>query len=462
MLNDSFARCKSLFADNADTVLRAQENRLRRVVLQKGNLVSNVRMNSRGVNARVTIEGVAGLSSLAECTPEAAETVLKAATRDAMFLHNHAPKNKPMLPSPCAGLILPEGAIVDTEQQRCIDLCRAVDEYVVKSCPKLVSRTVVYTEDSMDKIIYTSHACDGHVVYPRSYVYVMMTAEAQDGAPVELFQAFGGAGSFNDHFECLDDIKKGVDDLYEKVLQKCEGVYAEAGAHTVVLGGMMAGMLAHEAVGHTVEADLVMGGSVAGLMLEKRVGSELVNLTDFANTAFGSSKGLLPVYMDDEGVRAEDAVLIENGILKGYMNSRETAERYGVKPCGNARGWTFSDEPLIRMRNTAVHPGKNTLEELIASVDNGYYLIESGNGQADLTGEFMFGVTMGYEIKNGRLGKALKDTTVSGIAFEMLKTVDMISSEMTWSSSGFCGKKQPMAVGMGGPAMRCRINIGGR
>lgn len=107
MLNDSFARCKSLFADNADTVLRAQENRLRRVVLQKGNLVSNVRMNSRGVNARVTIEGVAGLSSLAECTPEAAETVLKAATRDAMFLHSHAPKNKPMLPSPCTGLILP-------------------------------------------------------------------------------------------------------------------------------------------------------------------------------------------------------------------------------------------------------------------------------------------------------------------------------------------------------------------
>ena len=74
----------------------------------------------------------------------------------------------------------------------------------------------------------------------------------------------------------------------------------------------------------------------------------------------------------------------------------------------------------------------------------------------------MFGVTMGYEIKNGKLGKALLDTTISGVAFEMLKTVDMVSDNITWSSSGFCGKKQPMAVSMGGPEMRCRVMIGGR
>ncbi len=99
---------------------------------------------------------------------------------------------------------------------------------------------------------------------------------------------------------------------------------------------------------------------------------------------------------------------------------------------------------------------------MIASVDDGYYLIDSGNGQADLTGEFMFGVTMGYEIKKGKLGRAILGTTVSGVAFEMLKSVDMVSDTVTWSSSGFCGKKQPMAVGMGGPQLRCRLNIGGR
>ena len=157
-----------------------------------------------------------------------------------------------------------------------------------------------------------------------------------------------------------------------------------------------------------------------------------------------------------------DDVLIKDGILTGYMNDRESAAEYGMTPTGNARGWTFSDEPLIRMRNTCILPGKHSVEDLIASVDDGYYLIDSGNGQADLTGEFMFGVTCGYEIKNGKLGRALLDTTVTGVAFDMLKTVDMVSDKVEWSSSGFCGKKQPMAVGMGGPHMRCKIMIGGR
>ena len=114
------------------------------------------------------------------------------------------------------------------------------------------------------------------------------------------------------------------------------------------------------------------------------------------------------------------------------------------------------------MRNTSIHPGKDKLEDMIASVDDGYYLIQSNNGQADTTGEFMFGVTMGYEIKNGKLGKALLDTTISGVAFEMLKTVDMVSDKVVWVSSGMCGKKQPMPVGMGGPALRCKVKIGGR
>ena len=114
------------------------------------------------------------------------------------------------------------------------------------------------------------------------------------------------------------------------------------------------------------------------------------------------------------------------------------------------------------MRNTAILPGKSKLEDMIASIDDGYYLFETNNGQADLTGEFMFGVTCGYEIKHGKLGHALLDTTVSGVAFDMLKTVDMVSDKAQWNSSGFCGKKQRMPVGMGGPELRCKIMIGGR
>jgi TldD protein len=98
---------------------------------------------------------------------------------------------------------------------------------------------------------------------------------------------------------------------------------------------------------------------------------------------------------------------------------------------------------------------------MIAAIDDGYYLVETGNGQADTTGEFMFGINVGYEIKHGKLGRAIRDTTISGVAFEMLKTVDMLSDDLVWAT-GMCGKKQSIPVGMGGPAVRCTVNIGGR
>ena len=114
------------------------------------------------------------------------------------------------------------------------------------------------------------------------------------------------------------------------------------------------------------------------------------------------------------------------------------------------------------MRNTLVLAGNDKLEDMIASVDDGYYLLSTGNGQADLTGEFTFGINMGYEIKKGRLGRAILDTTVSGVAFDMLKTCDMVADQVKWTTVGTCGKKQAMAVSMGGPEIKCQINIGGR
>ena len=461
MLQDIIGSKTALFADGVQTVLRGHENRNRRVVLLKGNVVQNSRSEARGISARVNRNGTFGFASIAEYTPEAAARVIQAATENAVFLAKHSGRDIALPPSPGSGTIPLNAEIADTEQKAIIELCQTVDRYVEAHCPDLTSRTVVYTEDSQDRFVYSSDAFSGHLVTPRCYLYVMMTGESKEGVPVEQFKAFGGFGSFADNFSNPEQMYPEIDGLYQRLMDKREGVYAQAGYKTVILGGMMGGMLAHEAVGHTVEADLVAGGSVAGPNLNKQVASELVNMVDFAHTYEGQ-RAPLPVYLDDEGIRADDQELIRNGILTGYMNDRESAERYHMVPKGNARGWTFSDEPIIRMRNTCILPGKNTVEELIASVDDGYYLIESGNGQADLTGEFMFGVTCGYEIKNGKLGKALLDTTVTGVAFEMLKTVDMISDKVEWSSSGFCGKKQPMAVGMGGPHMRCKIMIGGR
>lgn len=461
MLDDLISGKDKLFSEGVHTELRAQENRSRSVSLVQGNLMGNARAEVMGVSARVYRNGVYGFSSMAEYTSSAAEAVLKAATENAAFMDRHIRKGKGVLPALPAGTVPLKKEIMDTEQKRYIEFCKEIDAYIVDKYPKLSSRSVILSADSMEKLLYTSDGHNGHISSPRSYIYVFLNTESVSGAPLELFKALGGSGNFGDRFTDPALLFSEIDQLYERLMQKREGVYPEAGYKTVVLGGILSGMLAHEAVGHTVEADLVLGGSVAGPNLGKPVASELVSLVDYAHTAFGEAAPL-PVYLDDEGTPAEDAVLIQNGILKGYMNSRETAEQFGVKPQGNARAWGFSDEPLIRMRNTAVLPGKDKLEDIIASVDDGYYLLDTNNGQADLTGEFMFGVCMGYEIKNGKLARPILDTTISGVAFDMLKTVDMVSDEMTWSSSGYCGKKQPMPVGMGGPALRCKVMIGGR
>ena len=461
MLENQIQNKIALFADGVHTELRAQENRRRWVTLVQGNLAANGREETSGVSARVYKNGVYGFSAMAENSGDAAEAVLKAATENALFMDKHAGKGKGMFPALEKREILTQEKLLDTEQKRYIEFAKEVDAYIEKTYPKLASRSVMVNADSMEKRIYTSDGCNGHVLIPRSRMIFFLSAETPEGTPVEVFDAIGSKGNFDDYFTDPALLYPQIDVMYKQLMEKREGVYAQAGYKTVVLGGYLSGMLAHEAVGHTVEADLVLGGSVAGPSLNKRVGSDLVNLVDFAHTAFGK-EAPLPIYLDDEGTPAEDVVLIKDGVLTGYMNSRESAEHFGMKPMGNARAYNFSDEPLIRMRNTAVLPGKDKLEDMIASVDDGYYLVRTNNGQADTTGEFMFGVSMGYEIKNGKLGKAILDTTITGVAFEMLKTVDMVSDEVIWTSTGMCGKKQPMPVGMGGPALRCKMMIGGR
>ncbi|MDP3176587.1 MAG: TldD/PmbA family protein, partial [Spirochaetaceae bacterium] len=290
---------------------------------------------------------------------------------------------------------------------------------------------------------------------------VLASMEAKEGGSVEIMEIVGGLGGFEELFPDPDRMRRAVDASYEHLARKAEGVYAEPGEKEVVLSPDLVGILAHEAVGHVVEGDLVLGGSVAADYLGKRVASDLVTLVDFAHHAFGETC-LVPVWTDDEGTEARDAVLIDSGFLRSYMHSKETAARLGAEPTGNGRAYAFSDEPLVRMRNTCILPGTSKLEDMIASIDDGYYLVRTGNGQADSTSEFMFGIDLGYEIKGGKLGRAIKDTTVSGVAFEMLKTVSMVGDGVVWNNSGFCGKKQMIPVSTGGPAITCRINVGGR
>lgn len=453
---------KALNSVDTHAELRSQISRTRRVSIVAGSLVGNSSSVSKGIGARVYKDGVWGFASKSTCDRESIAKVLDCAKENALLLHSGCPKNKGPLITASPAEYCENRPFQEVSQKTLVDFARAVDAYIEKKYPSLASRHVGLSTGCIEKTLTTSEGTFAYQLFPRTYMIVSMSAEASDGTTVELFDVLGGGeGYFSDHYSDPALLFPLVDSLYEELMKKKEGIFPDAGEALCIIDSSISGMVAHEAIGHTVEADLVLAGSVALGSVGKEVASPLVSLTDFAHTAFGE-KAPLPVYVDDEGTLCQDTVIIKDGVLQGYMNNLESAEYFGVEPMGNARAYAFSDEPLIRMRNTAIHPGTDKLEDMIASVDKGYYLTRTQNGQADTTGEFMFGITMGYEIVNGKLGRALRDTTISGVAFNMLKTVDMLSDTVSWDFAGYCGKKQPMAVSMGGPSIRCRVNIGGR
>ncbi len=442
--------------------LRIQTSRLRNASVLSGDLVSNVSSVSSGACARVYNDGVWGFASESGIHRESAERLLKSARENAELLGSKKPKRFGELDNAACFNYETTEKFSDVDQKTLIAFATATDAYIGEKYPQLASRSVSVRSSCIEKTLYTSEGGFTHQLFPRTYVIVAMSSDTPDGSTVELFDILGGgAGGFEAYYHDPSEFYPQIDSLYDELMKKREGVYAEAGECTCIIDSSVCGMVAHEAVGHTVEADLVAAGSVALTNLNNTVASPLVNLTDFAHTAFGE-KAPLPVYADDEGIEARDVTIIKDGVLTGYMNNLMSAKTFGMSPAGNARAFAYSDEPLIRMRNTCIHPGKDKLSDMIASIDNGYYLTRTQNGQADTTGEFMFGITMGYEIKNGKLGRALRDTTISGVAFNMLKTVDMMSDSVEWDFAGYCGKKQPMPVSMGGPAIRCKVNIGGR
>jgi len=460
MKYDNLNKFKDSFSDY--TELRVQENRNNRVNLTNGDVTGNVATKNSGVSARVFKDGNWGFSSSPEINKESIEEVVNASTTNVQFMNKKdSSKCGFFLPETQANYNMDLTTKKDRQNQKYwLEFIKDVDGYIEKTYPELLSRNLVIGGLDMEKSLFTSDGSESYSMTPRALLYAMLSIE-KDGSPFSLGNPWGGLGQLEDKFVDPSNYFREIDTLVERLKEKANGVHSNAGYKDVILDADLAGILAHEAIGHTTEADLVMGGSIAGDYIGKKVASPLVTLIDYANS-YNGKVCPVPVYIDDEGTKSEDVVIIEDGILKRFMHNKDSARHFEEKPTGNARAYEFSDEPLIRMRNTAFLPGNNTLEEMISSIDDGYYLVKTGNGQADSTSEFMFAITMGYEIKNGKLGRAIKDTTISGIAFDVLKTVDMVSSDMSWSSAGMCGKKQLIPVGMGGPAIKCKVNIGGR
>ena len=444
---------------------RHHELRKMRMAMVGGKLVSNLRSVERGVSARAYRGGYWGFASASAAGSAADEAAAQArveqqaianaramarfGTRQALALPGeghrgeHAFAGRPALSA-----------------SECAERLGELHAWVEKTYPGLRSTEFLIGEESHRKALRTDLGGESLAHIQRGVVAVSLVGEDSDGAPISVDEVLSGLGSLADLDWSLQTLAPLIDRLHEHLQAKRHAVAARGGLQTVVMAPELAGMLAHEAMGHPCEADAVLASAVTADLVGQRVASELVTMVDLAHS-YDGREVMCPVYVDDEGVAARDVVMIDRGRLSQFMHSRETAARMGQAPTGNARAYNPGDEPLVRMRNTAILPGSSTIESMIAGVDDGYLLLKTGNGQADTTTEFMFGVTLGYEIRGGKLGRAIRDTTVSGSAIKVLQSVDAVGNDMYWTCAGYCGKKQPMVVSVGGPSLRARAHLGG-
>ena len=271
----------------------------------------------------------------------------------------------------------------------------------------------------------------------------------------------GGRQSYDVYLE-NENWKKVCDEAFRMAYANLESKPSPAGEMKVVLGPGWPAILIHEAVGHGLEGDFNRKKtSVFHDLVGKKVASEGVTIID--DGTLDNRRGSLNI--DDEGTPTEKTVLIENGILKNFMQDRLNARLMNTKSTGNGRRESYKHIVMPRMRNTIMLNGNNTQEEMIKSVDKGIFAVSFGGGQVDITsGKFVFNCTEAYEITNGKIGSPLKGATLIGDGPSSLKEVLMVGNDMMLDPGiGTCGKAgQGVTVGVGQPSLLIyKMTIGG-
>jgi TldD protein len=314
--------------------------------------------------------------------------------------------------------------------------------------------------DTVDhKFIVNTDGADAEIFDSKPEFSV--TAIARRGSEsATAHEGIGITGGWNDLFKKKSNIEY-AQMASARAAKLLDARHVSGNKTTLILDPAMVGLLSHEAIGHTVEADFVLSGSVVKDKIGTKVASDLVTLADSGSSEIESNAGGT-IIVDEEGVLAGRTVIIEKGDLKSYLHNRESAMIFGTGSTGNARAFNYNDEPLIRMRNTYIEPGGDKIHEMIEETKHGYIVRGARNGQADANGEFMFGAEEVYLIENGEEKELLRGASISGNAFEVLQSVDMVGNEFHYDiGTGYCGKYQPAKVDGGGPYIRCTAVIGG-
>ena len=357
-------------------------------------------------------------------------------------------------------LYLPVNPLHSITDQEKVDLLHRVDRETRK-LDERIEQVIVSLIGAHDSILVADQ--DGQLAGDvRPLIRMNVTVIIEDKGRREQGSMGGGARADYGYFLDADKgLEYGRQAVHQAVIN-LEATEAPAGAMTVVLGPGWPGILLHEAIGHGLEGDFNRKGTSAfSGRLGERVGSELCTIVD-DGTLIGR-RGSLSI--DDEGTPTENTVLIENGILKGYMQDKLNARLMGVKATGNGRRESYAHLPMPRMTNTYMLPGDSDPGEIIASVDKGLYASNFGGGQVDITsGKFVFSASEAYLIENGKVTRPVKGATLIGNGPDVLTRVSMVGNDLELDSGvGTCGKEgQSVPVGVGQPTIKIdSLTVGG-
>jgi len=358
-------------------------------------------------------------------------------------------------------LLYAEDNPIDSEAfARKVALLQEIDAYVRGKEPK--ARQVSVSLGGSWSVVEIIRAGGWRAADVRPLVRLHVSVVCADGDRMEAGSSGSGRrAAYGDIFK-PEYWKREADEAIRQALVNLQSVPAPAGEMPVVLGSGWSGVLWHEAVGHGLEGDFHRKKtSVFSKLMGEMIASPGVTVVD--DGTLPDLRGSLTI--DDEGTPSQRNVLIENGRLVGLMQDRQNARLMGAKPTGNGRRQGFAHAPMPRMTNTFMLGGDKDPQEIIASVPKGLYCANFGGGQVDIvSGKFVFSITEGYLIENGKLGAPVKGATLIGAGAEALTKVGLVGNDMKLDPGiGTCGKDgQGVPVGVGQPTLRIdALTVGG-
>ena len=341
-----------------------------------------------------------------------------------------------------------------------VALLRRIDAFARDQDPRVKEVTVRIALEHETNLVVATDGTLSADVRPLARFDVSVIAE-QNGRRERGFS--GGGGRFDTNWLFATDAAEGyAREAVRGALLNLDAVDAPAGAMPVVLGPGWPGVLLHEAVGHGLEGDFNRKGTSAFAgRIGETVASRLCTVVDDATLP--DRRGSLTV--DDEGTPGERTVLIEDGVLAGYLQDKHNARLMGVASTGNGRRQSYAHLPMPRMTNTFLMAGESDPEEIVASVKKGVFAVSFGGGQVDITsGKFVFSATEAYLVEDGKIGPPIRGATLIGNGPQVMQRISMLGNDLQLDRGvGICGKDgQTVPVGVGQPTLRIdEITVGG-